>query len=250
MSRIGAVCGGRTALAVSGGTDSVFLLNVLAACGADVRAYHAVTPFGKPVDTVRVRSECARLGVPLTEVRVDTLSDPSVSANGPDRCYRCKRAIFSAIAGRARSDGCTIVADGTNASDDPGDRPGMRALTELGVVSPLREAGATKAEVRSMSRDMGLPTWDMPSDSCLATRVRTGTPLTADLLSRVASAEAHVSSMGFDGFRVRTDGSSATLVLRARDLERGRGMGPVLLRGIEPYLGCTVLDPEGREDGL
>ena len=132
---------GRTAIAFSGGVDSTFLLQQAVSAGADVVAYHAVTGFGRKGDLAHAEAMCRLVGADLRVVRVPMLDDPGVRANPADRCYLCKKRIFSEIVGAARADGCVTVADGTNASDDENDRPGMRALRELGVRSPLREAG-------------------------------------------------------------------------------------------------------------
>ena len=112
----------------------------------------------------------------MTVVEADILAVPEAAANGPQRCYHCKTALFSQLRQAAREDGYTVLLDGTNASDDAGDRPGMRALRELEVRSPLRECGLTKEEVRRRSREAGLFTWDKPAYACLATRIPTGTP--------------------------------------------------------------------------
>ena len=145
---------------------------------------------------------------------------PEAAANGPDRCYHCKRAIFTALQEAAREDGYTVLLDGTNASDDAGDRPGMRALRELGVRSPLRECGITKAEVRRLSREAGLFTWEKPAYACLATRIPTGTAIRVDRLRAVEQAEMQMSEMGFRDFRVRMYGDAARIQVRAEQLAR------------------------------
>ena len=108
-----------------------------------------------------------------------------MASNPPDRCYHCKRSLFTALLAAAKADGFPVVLDGSNASDDAGDRPGMRALRELEVRSPLRECGLTKSDVRRLAREAGLPVWDKPSYACLATRVPTGTAITREDLGRV-----------------------------------------------------------------
>ena len=114
----------------------------------------------------------------LRVLEADILSVPEVAANPTDRCYYCKRALFARILEESARDGFPMVLDGCNASDDASDRPGMRALRELGVRSPLRECGIDKAGVRRLARQAGLPVWDKPSYACLATRVPAGTPIT------------------------------------------------------------------------
>ena len=113
--------------------------------------------------------------VPVTVIEVDILAVPEAEKNGPKRCYYCKRALFSSLWEAARRDGYPVLLDGTNASDDAGDRPGKQALRELQVRSPLRECGITKDEVRRLSREAGIFTWDKPAYACLATRIPDGT---------------------------------------------------------------------------
>ncbi|MEG0323035.1 MAG: ExsB family transcriptional regulator, partial [Raoultibacter sp.] len=120
-------------------------------------------------------------------IEADVLSQAEVCANPWDRCYLCKRFIFGTVLDYMKADGRSVLVDGTNASDDPARRPGFRALEELGVVSLLRDAGLTKDDVRTRSREIGLSTADKPNFSCFATKVPTGTPITQDALDRVAT---------------------------------------------------------------
>lgn len=168
----------RLAVALSGGCDSACLLAAASRAGCEVRAYAAVTPFQTPLELADARRAAEAFGVPLDVLPVDVLDDPAIRSNPPERCYLCKGRIFSAIIEAADRDGIDVVADGTNASDDPSRRPGFRALAELGVVSPLRRAAMTKAQVRAMARRLGVPTADKPRFSCLAVQVPTGEPLT------------------------------------------------------------------------
>lgn len=193
----------RLALAFSGGCDSTFLLWCGLSCGADVRAYLLRTPFESHTDLNGAVDTALTLGANLTILPENLLDRPAISANQPDRCYHCKTVLFTRLRSVAALDDRTILIDGTNASDDPVLRPGMRALAELGVISPLRDAGLTKKEIRQRSQNAGLPTWDMPSNSCLATRIPTGTPLTAADLARTERAEAAIAALGLKNFRVR-----------------------------------------------
>lgn len=191
------------AIAFSGGTDSSYLLYAVNECCDRFRAYSVESPFRSPVERSNAARISGMLGIPVETIRGNPLGSPEVASNGPDRCYHCKRSVFSSIVGRAASDGCTAVCDATNASDDPASRPGMRALEEMGVLSPLRDAGLTKTEIRALSKAAGLPCWNTPSDSCLATRVATGTPITANVLEMTAEAEDELRRLGFSGIRVR-----------------------------------------------
>lgn len=204
----------RPALAFSGGCDSTFLLWCGLSCGADVRAYLLRTPFEPRSDLDAAVDTALALGADLTLLPEDLLDRPAVAANPPDRCYRCKTALFTRLREAAARDGRTVLIDGTNASDDPAGRPGMRALAELGVLSPLRDAGLTKGEIRQRSRTAGLATWDLPSNSCLATRIPAGTPLTAADLARTARAEAALAALGLRDFRVRLRDGGALVQTR------------------------------------
>ena len=201
----------RIALGYSGGTDSAFLLYEAVEHGADVLPVMVRTAFCTPDEVENASRLCSDEGSDLVVIDLDVLSSPEISSNGPDRCYHCKRAMFSALISKAAENGYHEVMDGTNASDPEDDRPGMRAIRELGVLSPLKECGITKEDVRRMSREASLPTWDRATNSCLATRVDTGIPLNPDILELVLRSEEAVASLGFSGFRVRTDGMHARL---------------------------------------
>lgn len=208
----------RVALAFSGGVDSAYLMYAAAACGADIRAYTVCSQFQPAFEQEDARRLAAGLAVPLTVIEYDILRHPEVARNTPDRCYACKRALFDALLSRSRADGYACLMDGTNASDDVDDRPGMRALAELGVVSPLRLCGIPKAEVRALSREAGLFTWDKPAYACLATRVPTGTPIRPEMLQRIERAEAALHAMGFSDLRVRLRGEDALIQAPAAQL--------------------------------
>lgn len=205
----------RAAVAFSGGADSAFLLWAARTYGRDVRAYYVRTCFQPRFELEDARRLAGELDVPLTVIQADVLAVPQAAENGPERCYYCKRALFANILERARADGYPLLLDGTNASDDAGDRPGMRALAELAVRSPLRECGLSKGEIRRLSRQAGLFTWDKPAYACLATRIPTGTAITAQALERVERGEGALAALGFSDFRLRLgrDGRGALLQL-------------------------------------
>ena len=212
----------KAAVAFSGGTDSAFLLWAARECGCDVRAYYVKTAFQPQFELEDARRLASELAVPMTVVEADILAVPEAAANGPQRCYHCKTALFSQLRQAAREDGYTVLLDGTNASDDAGDRPGMRALRELEVRSPLRECGLTKSDVRRLAREAGLPVWDKPSYACLATRVPTGTAITREDLGRVERGEQALAAMGFHDFRLRLRGDGALLQVREDQWEEAR----------------------------
>ena len=163
-----------TAIAFSGGVDSAYLLYAAKRYAARVKAYYVSTAFQPEFELADARRLADELGADMLVLHVDVLSNSAVTANPSDRCYHCKNTLFRQILRAAENDGFPVLLDGTNASDDAGDRPGMRALRELSVRSPLRECGLTKAEIRRLSKDAGLFTWDKPAYACLATRIRTG----------------------------------------------------------------------------
>lgn len=201
----------KAALAFSGGTDSAFLMWAAKHYGCDVKAYYVSTVFQPEFekrDAIRLAGE---LNVPLRIVKKDILAVPEAAANGPRRCYYCKRAIFTALREAAGEDGYPVLLDGTNASDDAGDRPGMKALAELEVRSPLRECGISKKEVRRRSKEAGLFTWEKPAYACLATRIASGTRITEADLERAEMAETLLADLGFRDFRVRITGEGARI---------------------------------------
>lgn len=196
--------GARYGLAFSGGCDSACLLAEMLAAGVDVKAYLARTVFQADFELEDARLVARSLGADFEVVEVDVLAEEGVRANPPDRCYRCyrcKRLIFDAVLERMARDGRTVLADGTNASDDPARRPGFRALEELEVVSPLRAAGWTKEDVRARSRERGLLTAGKPSFSCLATKVPEGERITAAALRRAEEETRAVA----EAWRARRD---------------------------------------------
>ena len=169
----------KIALAFSGGVDSSYLLYAASRCGADVAAYYVKSQF-QPEFELRDAIELVhKLGVRMRLIEQDIVSCAEVTANPPDRCYYCKKHIMGAIRERSCADGYALIIDGTNASDDIADRPGYKALGEEGILSPLRICGLTKAEIRRLSHEAGLPTWDKPAYACLATRIASGEQITA-----------------------------------------------------------------------
>lgn len=235
----------KVALAFSGGVDSAYLLYEAVKAGVDVRPYFVKTLFQPEFELRDAWRLGAELGVPVTVLNADVLRLPQVAANPANRCYYCKSAIFTMMCQRAAEDGYSVMMDGTNASDDDGDRPGMRALRELSVRSPLREAGLTKVEIRARSKAAGLFTWDKPAYACLATRIPTDTPITAGLLERVERAENALFAMGYTDFRVRVYHDAARVQLPA-----GRwpslAQREVLLTALKSYFEVVLLDMEVR----
>ena len=236
----------RCALGFSGGVDSAYLLYAGVKAGADIRPYFIKTAFQPAFELADAKKLAQGLGVEVTVLELDALADPRVAANPADRCYFCKQNLFRTLKERAIADGYPVLLDGTNASDEAGDRPGMRALAELSVRSPLRECGLTKAEIRARSREAGLFTWDKPAYACLATRVPAGETITADLLARVEGAEDALFRLGYTDFRVRVFHGAARLQLPRGQMERAVREAETIQAALKPYFTPILLDLEGR----
>ncbi len=213
----------RVAIAFSGGTDSTFLLaTCLEVLGPDrVLALTADSPLTARAELAEARALAARLGARHVVLPSPDLENPSIVANPPDRCYHCKWARFRALLAVAGAEGFAHLLHGENADDAADYRPGSRAAQELGVRAPLREAGLTKADVRTLSRERGLATWDKPANACLASRFPYGTPLTAEGLARVEAAEEFLRDLwGLRQLRVRDHFPIARLEVPPDDIVR------------------------------
>lgn len=240
----------RAALAFSGGVDSAYLLYAGREAGADLRPYYVKSQFQPQFEYEDAMRLCRELGAEPRVLHVDALCSEDVVRNGPDRCYHCKINIMSTILAAAAEDGYPVLLDGTNASDDAGDRPGMRALRELEILSPLRLCGLTKPEIRRLSREAGLFTWNKPAYACLATRVKTGEPITNQRLAAIEESEDYLFSRGYTDFRVRTAGETALLQFPAEQLERARAEEAEIAGRLGAFFESIHIDPEGRKTGL
>jgi len=201
---------GRVLVAFSGGVDSSLLLKAAHdVLGRDAFAVTASTEVHTARELREARATAASVGMPLRVVRARLLGRPAFAANPPDRCYHCKKDLFSIFLKIARERGIPFVVDGTNADDASDFRPGERALRELGVRSPLREAGLGKDDIRALSRRLGLLSAARPSRACLASRFPYGTGITATGLRRVGMAEEVLRKLGFEQVRVRDHGPTA-----------------------------------------
>ena len=236
----------KAALGFSGGVDSSYLLYAGVQAGADIHPYDIKTAFQPQFELDDAERLCAQLGIPLTVLELDVLKNEAVTANPPDRCYHCKTALFGALSAQALADGYTLLLDGTNASDDAGDRPGMRALKELHVCSPLRECGLTKAEIRRLSREAGLFTWDKPAYACLATRIPSGDAITAEKLLATERAEAFLFSLGLTDFRVRNYHGAARLQFPEAQLNAVMARRAEILQELKKDYPAVLLDLEVR----
>lgn len=211
---------GSIAVAFSGGVDSTYLMKAAHdALGSRAAAITASLHSFPERERSDAEEFCRDQGIRQIIVDIDELSVEGFRKNPVDRCYHCKKHIFSQIIERAGKEGFAYVADGSNVDDDRDYRPGHRAILELGVVSPLRRAGLTKAEIRFLSERKNLSTWDKPSMACLASRFVYGEEITREKLSMVDRAERLLQEMGFSQYRVRIHGTMARIELPVDEIE-------------------------------
>jgi uncharacterized protein len=207
-------------VAFSGGADSAYLLfKALEIKGRDhVLAVTVDSPLSPPGEIEAAVALAERLQARHRVIFVDQLADQGFSANSAERCYLCKKIIMTELLTIAKADGLAAVIEGSNADDLNDYRPGMRALQELGIYSPMLEAALKKAEIRHLSKQAGLPTWDKPAAPCLVTRFGYGEQLRLDLIKQVAEGELYLRSLGVKGdLRLRSHGSLARFEVSAGD---------------------------------
>lgn len=209
------------AVAFSGGTDSTLLLAAARQCLGDrVIAVTAVSPLQPAREVHEAILFAKSLGTTHYTVHTREVESARFAENNENRCYICKKIIFTDLLALAAEHGIHIMAHAANRDDLEDYRPGMEAAKELGVVSPLIDAGLTKSEIRKLSRQMGLSTWNKPSGACLASRIPYGRPITAEALAMVEAAENVLTALGFSGLRVRHYGETAKIEVRPADFSR------------------------------
>ena len=205
----------------SGGVDSSLLVAVAQqTLGNKVLAVTVASPFCPKTETQQAEAIAIQVGCRHKIIMTNPLADPIVAANPPDRCYYCKMGIFSQLQAIAAQEGLKHVADGSNADDIKDYRPGMKAIKELQIVSPLQSAGLTKLEIRELSKRFNLPTWKKESAACLASRIPYGEMITPVKLQRVEQAEAYLSKYNFARLRVRSHADLARIEVSPVDLAK------------------------------
>ena len=202
---------GKIAIALSGGVDSTYLAYAAKQSGILCKAYTVKSQFVPQFELEDAKQIAKFIDIPLEIIDIDVLEYDDITSNLSNRCYYCKHSVFTTISEHARRDGFTILCDGTNASDDIDDRPGMKAIAELSVKSPLRECNLTKSMIRDLAYKADLFTWDKPSYACLATRFQLEQQITINDLIHIEQAEEYLFSLGLSDFRVRLTGNNAKI---------------------------------------
>ena len=209
---------GSLIVAYSGGVDSAFLAATAnSVLGHDALSVTARSPSLAPAELREAEALARRIGLNHKVIETQEVEREDYAANNPDRCFFCKDELYTHLAAFSAEEGIAHVANGANI-DDLGDyRPGLKAAKQFGVRSPLVEADLTKAEIRSLSRDMGLPTWDKPAQACLSSRIPYGTPVSVEALERIAKAEEFLHGLGIAQLRVRHHDTVARIEVESED---------------------------------
>lgn len=232
----------KAAIAFSGGVDSAYLLHAAKAAGCDVKPYFIKTPFQPKFEL----EDAKKLAPELEILEFDVLQMENIAKNCEKRCYFCKKSLLILLKNRANADGYDALWDGTNASDQVDDRPGMRALEELDVLSPLRLCNLNKNDIRNLSREAGLFTWNKPAYACLATRIPTGTAIDRETLKKVEAAEDALRRLGYTDFRVRLFHGAARVQLPFDQLPTTKEDYARIQKALSPWFETVLLDLKGR----
>jgi uncharacterized protein len=211
----------RVIVAFSGGVDSTFLLKAASVSGlSSILAVTGVSESLPEEECTFAKDIASSMNINHTILNTEEMQNSSYTSNPPDRCYYCKKELFGKLKELAKQENYTYVLDGTNADDAHDWRPGKRAAGEEGVISPLLEAGLTKDEIRKLSKDLRLPTWNKPATPCLASRFPYGQHITSKALGRVHQAETFIKRFGPKELRVRIEGSTARIEIMPEDFSK------------------------------
>lgn len=236
----------KIAIAFSGGTDSAYLLYMAKKYSAEVTAFYVSTAFQPDFEKNDAILFCEKYNIPLVIIEYDILEQETIVQNPINRCYYCKKALFQQIQKAAFQAGYQYLADGTNASDDADDRPGMQALKELNVLSPLRLCGINKEQLRKESEEYGLFTAKKPAYACLATRIPHGTSITKQQLSLIEYVEQQLTELGLSDFRARLLSDGVKLQVKEKQLPLIIKERKKILNLLTPYFHEVYLDMRCR----
>jgi len=242
---------GRLAVAYSGGVDSTFLAAFAnQVLPGQVLLINGISPSFPEDEAAFVRDFSARQQIRLLTVNTEELANEEYANNPPSRCFHCKTELFTRLRPIAEREGFPVLADGANADDLHDYRPGLQAAAQHGIVHPLQEAGLTKPEIRELSRELELPTWDKPAFACLASRFPYGERITAEKLKRVEVAEHALKELGFRVYRVRSHQQLARIEVGESELDRAYAMRRELVQRLKQAgFGFVTLDLMGFRSG-
>ena len=236
----------KCALGYSGGVDSAYLLYKAISLGVDIKPYFIKSAFQTESELKSAIDTAEGMGAKVSVIEADIFSSNNVINNDKNRCYHCKKHLFSQIINAAKKDGYETVIEGTNASDIISDRPGYKAITELGVLSPLLLCGVTKDILRCELKTAGIDIWDKSSSACLATRIPCGQLITSELLNKVKYSEELLRDLGFNDFRVRIFNNATRIQLKSEQFAAAMQLRNQIYSGLSRYFDVVLLDLKER----
>ncbi|MGB5822771.1 MAG: ATP-dependent sacrificial sulfur transferase LarE [Proteocatella sp.] len=244
------IADGGLCVAFSGGVDSTLLLKIAVDTGKKVHAVMFNTQLHPCSEEAEARKIASEIGADITVMEIDEFSNPEILKNPVDRCYICKSMLFSKLKDFAQENGYHTIIDGTNADDHKEYRPGIKALSELGIVSPLAELGITKSEIRNYAKELGITVHNKPSAPCMATRFPYNTQLTRGMLEKVEIAENFLKGIGMKVCRLRIHGDMARIEVNESDFEVVIKNKDIIIKQFKILeFRYTTLDLEGFRSG-